>query len=108
MKRAISERDMLIEELAQYFRLKPEKLSYAETIEMLSVYRYVVRFHEVSSIDEVFETLQSFNAPTPGRSRRKRLYQLYIWCQAKSLVAEGYDTTTLHTPIPTPWHENYY
>lgn len=104
----VNEYSLLDEILCRYFRFNPERVGYAELIQMRAIYRYAQSVRQIYAINDTLSAMTELALRVQERSRRKRLYRLYLLCEAQSLERSGYDTKTLRPPMPVPWHENYY
>ena|SRR6266567_6800215 len=92
--------------MCRFFRLDPEKITYGERLQILAIYHFVQTQGAVGVAD-VQAIIPTLPANQNGRSKRKRLYQLYKWCDNQTTIQLGRETTCLRPPQEQPlWNED--
>lgn len=102
----------LTEALCRHFRLDVKKITYVEVLEMTYIFDYVQNqlLAQMDEIDRIFSEVRQLQRTVKlnGRSKKRKLYELYYWCQHQNMERSGrYDTHTLKVPKSSD-KPNYY
>lgn len=104
----IPETQIVLKQLCDYFHLDYEDVTYVETVEIMYIYRYIAGTAE-EDFARALEEIKKLHAQVRGRSKRRRLYELFNYCQSQRINHSGkYDTSTLRPPMQLVIPDNYY
>jgi hypothetical protein len=99
---------VLLGQLSKYFRLDPRELTHIQKIEMLYIYKRLAEWLDDTDMQRIIGEVDRLRITLRIRGRRRSLYYVFYYCQAKHMQEFGdYDTDTLRPPV-MPQVENYY
>lgn len=99
---------VLLGQLSKYFRLDPRDLSHIQKTEMLYIYKRLAEWLNDGNPTIVLGEVDRIRISLKIRGRRRCLYYVFNYCQAKYMQQRGgYDTATLRPPV-MPRIDSYY
>lgn len=103
------EKEKILARLIRHFRLEPHTVTYAESVEMLFVFRYASKVSGHKDVEAVVLEITRLQRELGfARSNRQKLHSVFSICQRRGFAECGkYDTKTLRPPRTRPTHRDF-